>query len=115
MMSELREKQSRFVLMVGELISFASMNGYELTFGDAYRDPRVFGRTSEDKGYGSKDSLHKERLAVDFNLFKNGKYLTKMEDHRLLGRFWISLGGEWGGSNGRGDANHYALGHDGRW
>ena len=30
----LREKQSRFVVLVAELILFAEANGYELTFGD---------------------------------------------------------------------------------
>lgn len=114
-MSELREKQSRFVLMVAELITYAYSQGYELTFGDCYRDPRCHGHTGFAEGYGSADSLHKQRLAADFNLFRDGKYLTKTEDHRKLGKFWESLGGEWGGSDGRGDANHYSLGHDGRW
>lgn len=36
----LRESQSEFVRMVARLIDFATANGYELTFGDAYRDPR---------------------------------------------------------------------------
>lgn len=103
--------------MVAELIEFAYSNGYELTFGDCYRDPRCHGHTGFAEGYGSADSLHKERLAIDFNLFKNGKYLTKTEDHRILGKFWISLGNgaEWGGEGSRGDANHYSLSHDGKW
>jgi hypothetical protein len=103
-MSEtLREQQSRFVVMVGELISRATDLGYELTFGDAYRDPRV--------PYGHPDSLHKQRLAIDLNLFRNGKYLQLTADHQTLGEWWESVGGTWGGRFG--DGNHYSLERDG--
>lgn len=39
----LGEKQRLFTRMVGLLIEYAYQNGYELTLGDAYRDPRVHG------------------------------------------------------------------------
>ena len=29
--------------MIAQLVIFAYSKGYELTYGDAYRDPRVFG------------------------------------------------------------------------
>lgn len=104
MAETLRQKQSRFVWMVRSLIEFAYESGYELTFGDAYRDPRVT--------YGAKNSLHRSRLAIDFNLFKNGRYLSSTESHRPLGEYWESRGGSWGGRFG--DGNHYSLEHDGR-
>lgn len=97
----LRQKQSQFVQMIGQLIAFAAANGYELTFGDAYRDPRV--------PYGHPTSLHKIRLAVDFNLFKDGHFLSSTASHRPLGEFWESLGGTWGGRFN--DGNHYSLAH----
>lgn len=95
----LREKQSKFVRMVAILINFAYENGYELTFGDAWaRD-------------GHKDhSFHYCRLAIDLNLFKDGKYLASTEDHKELGEFWESIGGSWGGRWG--DGNHYSLGEN---
>jgi hypothetical protein len=99
----LRSKQSEFVKMIGRLIEYAGANGYELTFGDAYRDPRC--------PYGHENSLHRSRLAVDFNLFKDGKYLASTEDHRPLGEFWESIGGSWGGRFD--DGNHYSLAHGG--
>jgi len=108
----LGEKQRRFTRMIADLIKFAYDNGYELTFGDAYRDPRVFGEVGEPKGYGRSRSNHKIRLAVDFNLFKDGKYLTSTEDHRPLGEYWESIGGSWGGRFN--DGNHYSLEHEGR-
>jgi hypothetical protein len=99
----LRQKQSRFAHMVALLILHAEQMGYELTFGDAYRDKRC--------NYGIKNSLHKQRLAVDFNLFKNGRYLRSTEAHRPLGEYWESIGGTWGGRFG--DGNHYSLEHNG--
>ena len=71
--------------------------GYEVTLGDAYRDPRC--------PYGSKSSKHKRRLAIDLNLFKNGQYLEGTESHRPLGEWWESQGGIWGGRFE--DGNHY--------
>ncbi|AQZ96547.1 M15 family metallopeptidase [Halopseudomonas phragmitis] len=112
MTETLGQKQRRFTRMIGLLIEYAYQNGYELTFGDAYRDPRVHGQVGEKKSYSSAGSLHKQRLAVDFNLFRDGRYLTQTEDHRLLGEYWESLGGAWGGRFN--DGNHYSLEHDGR-
>lgn len=108
----LGEKQRRFTKMIGLLIGWAYQNGYELTFGDAYRDPRLHGSVGEKKGYGASSSNHKARLAVDFNLFRDGKFLTATEDHRPLGEYWESLGGSWGGRFN--DGNHYSLEWQGR-
>lgn len=105
-------EQRRFTFMVGLLIKWAYENGYELTFGDAYRDPRVFGRTGDKKGYGRSKSNHKLRLAVDFNLFIDGKFQTTTEAHEPLGIYWESLGGSWGGRFD--DGNHYSLENNGR-
>jgi hypothetical protein len=85
--------------MVADLIIYAYDNGYELTFGDAYRSPQVT--------YGHKNSLHRQRLAIDFNLFKDGKYLSKTSDHEPIGLYWESIGGTWGGRFR--DGNHYSL------
>lgn len=111
----LRKKQSEFVLMVAKLINFAADQGYSLTFGDAYRDPRSHGAQGEKRSYGRRTSAHKQRLAIDFNLFKDGKYLRLTSDHEPLGVYWESLGGTWGGRwRGQGgtpsyDGNHYSL------
>jgi len=84
--------------MVANLIQFIYSKGYEVTFGDAYA------KTGHKKG-----SKHYERLAIDLNLFLNGKYLTKTEDHRIFGEYWISLGGTWGGNFKNQDGNHYSY------
>lgn len=111
MAETLGQKQRRFTKMVANLIDFAYANGYELTFGDAYRDPRLHGDMGVKKGYGHSKSNHKIRLAVDFNLFKDGKFLTSSEDHKPLGEYWEGIGGTWGGRFN--DGNHYSLEHNG--
>ena len=97
----LNPKQIKFTLMIGLLIHFAYQQGYGLTFGDAYATTGHM-----------KNSLHYKRLAVDFNLFKDGVYLSKTKDHEPLGLFWESIGGSWGGRFQ--DGNHYSLEYKGR-
>lgn len=108
----LGDKQRKLTKMIGQLISYAYDNGYELTLGDAYRDPRVHGDVGTKRSYSSASSLHKSRLAIDFNLFIDGKYQTTTEAHRPLGEYWESIGGTWGGRFN--DGNHYSLEHQGR-
>lgn len=107
----LGQKQRRFTAMVAKLIEWAYDNGYELTFGDAYRDPRLHGEMGVKKGYGATNSCHKLRLAIDLNLFQGGSYLSSTEDHLPMGEYWESIGGTWGGRFQ--DGNHYALSHGG--
>ncbi|MGO2457018.1 M15 family metallopeptidase [Vibrio casei] len=112
----LGDKQRAFTRMIADLIQFAYNSGFELTFGDAFRDSRVHGAMGKKKSYSASSSNHKIRLAVDFNLFVNGEYITK-GDHPAyiqLGEYWESLGGSWGGRFKGGDANHFSLEHNGR-
>ncbi len=97
----LRQKQSQFAKMLPLLILFAYEKGYEITLGDAWAN----------NGH-RKQSLHYSRLAIDLNLFRDGKYLTSTEDHKPVGEFWESIGGTWGGRFD--DGNHYSLEHLGR-
>lgn len=107
----LRQKQSKFARMVADLIIKAYSLGYEITIGDAYRDPRLHGELGVKKGYGHPKSAHKNRLAIDLNLFKDGKFLEGTSAHKELGEWWESQGGSWGGRFN--DGNHYSLEHEG--
>jgi hypothetical protein len=109
----LREKQSLFVKLVAELIQFATQAGYEITFGEAWRTPEQAALNAKS-GKGIKNSLHIERLAIDLNLFRDGKYLTGIEGHQTLGEWWENRHElcAWGGKFG--DPNHYSLTHEGR-
>lgn len=93
----LRQKQSKFAKKVALLIMFAYEQDYEITFGDAWATiGHKFG------------SFHYKRLAIDLNLFRNGRFLTSTKAHEPLGLFWESLGGTWGGRFD--DGNHYSWG-----
>ena len=107
----LSQKQRRFGRMVAALLNKALEMGYEYTFGDAFRDPRAHGEFGRKIGYSAGRSLHKLKLAIDLNLFKDGKYLSSTEAHRPLGEWWESIGGTWGGRFN--DGNHYSLEHNG--
>jgi hypothetical protein len=95
--------QRRFTLMLAQLITYAYDEGYELSVGDAFRDVSV--------PYGHPDSCHRKRLAMDLNLFKEGKYMTDTKDHLPLGEYWESIGGSWGGRFN--DGNHYSIEYKG--
>lgn len=107
----LGQKQRRMTRMLIGLLSHATELGFEVTLGDAFRDPRVFGSLGEVKGYGHSNSAHKSRLAIDLNLFKDGKWLQATEDHKPIGEYWESIGGSWGGRFK--DGNHYSIEHNG--
>lgn len=107
----LGQAQRKFTRMVADLIVWAYNNGYELTFGEAWRTPEQ-AALNASKGIGIGGSLHIDRLAVDLNLFRDGKFLTSTDDHRPLGEYWESIGGTWGGRFN--DGNHYSLGFGGK-
>jgi hypothetical protein len=98
----LRQQQSIFVLLVANLILHAYRQGYQLTFGEALRRA----------GRGIRNSLHLKGLAIDLNLFRDGKYLADSESHRELGAYWKTLHPlcRWGGDfKPKPDGNHYSM------
>jgi hypothetical protein len=109
----LGQKQKRFARMVPRLIDKLHELGYECSLGDAFRDPRVHGQVGEKKGYGHSRSGHKNRLAIDLNLFKDSRYITDDEGHKELGAWWKAQGDDhaWGGDFQ--DPNHYSIAHEG--
>lgn len=113
-MSEtLRQKQSRFAKLVPRLIDKAFALGYEVTLGDAYRDPRVHGRMGERKSYSHPKSAHKIRLAIDLNLFRNGEYMDGEDGHVELGTWWEKQSPDARAGFRFGDPNHYSFFNDG--
>lgn len=108
----LGQKQRKFVTMVAKLIEFAYANGFELTFGEAYRTPEQAALNAKT-GAGISNSLHTQRLAIDLNAFKNGTYLTDSAAYQPLGIYWESIGGSWGGRFAKPDGNHFSLSYGG--
>jgi hypothetical protein len=88
------------------LILEAEKRGYEVTLGDAYRDPRATFPYSHPK------SNHYNRLAIDLNLFKDGEYITNDRGHRELHEWWVTYCG--GAEMIDNDFNHYSFEHEGQ-
>jgi len=109
----LRQKQSLFASLVPGLILKALELGFEVTLGEALRFKKQ-ARANARRGTGIKDSLHILKLALDLNLFRDGKYLRSTEAHRELGEWWEEQHELccWGGRFG--DGNHYSVTHAGR-
>ena len=103
----LQEAQQLFCLNIAKLIIWAYEQGYELTFGESFDD--------DGKGH-MKNSNHYIRLAQDFCLFKDGKYLTDSESYRRLGVAWkaLHLLNRWGGDFKSPDGNHFSMEWKGR-
>jgi len=109
----LRKLQSEYARLIPRLIDKAYEMGYEVTLGDAYRDPRVHGALGVRKSYSHPKSAHKVRLAIDLNLFKDGEFCQLTDDHRQLGEWWEQQHplARWGGRFD--DGNHYSFEYDG--
>lgn len=115
----LSERQRQFTARVAELVRFAFSNGLELTFGEAYRTEEQQRLHLQSGKTRTMASPHRDRLAVDLNLFIGGKYVTDGEAYRPLGEKWEALGGKWGGRFGLRpheygtrigwDANHFEF------
>lgn len=105
--------QFEFMRLVPRLIDKAHELGFEVTEGDAYRDPRVHGALGVKLGYGHAKSGHKNRLAIDLNLFSDGEYRPDTDAHRELGEWWERQhpAARWGGRFA--DGNHYSFEYQG--
>ena len=137
------EKQRLFFLLVCQWGIAIQRLGYEATFGEGWRTDEqaeinalgpqgrltlvkllttvpLFARLAltiaNNTGSGIRTSLHIDRLAVDVNLFKDGRYIAdgSSPEWAEVGKLWESLhelarwGGRWG------DGNHLSLEHEGR-
>ena len=99
----LREKQSLFVRLIARLTLHAELLGDEFTFGNTI------------SATGFSKSLHPKRLAIDLNLFIDGKYQRSTKAHEPYGIWWEQQHPlcRWGGRFFPKDGNHYSLTHGG--
>jgi|SRR5882672_7887615 len=109
------EKQKIFAKLLIELLGFALNHGYEITLGEAWRSYET-DQLYKKMELGIPNSLHTLRLAIDLNLFKDGKYLTRTEEYSEIGEFWENLSTNnyqccWGGRFE--DGNHFSISHNG--
>lgn len=91
---------------------------YQVTYGEFFR-PISVARSYGQQGIGISNSLHTKRLAVDLNLFVDGKFATDSEAHRPLAELWLQTGAPFGVVPTAGvyfakpDGNHYSCAYQG--
>jgi len=107
---KLSEKQFIFVGMVAEfltaIVACKEITGVTVSLGEVHRteyQQRRYVATGKSKTYKSK---HRQRLAIDLNMFINGKYVTDARKYRILGELWEKIGGRWGGRFGVAPCNY---------
>lgn len=96
----LREKQTAFVWLIVDFLAWCRAFGYVVTLGEVYRteeQQKLYVQQGKSKTMNSK---HRDRLAVDINLFTKDGQLAGPEDYRPLGEKWEQMGGKWGGRFG---------------
>lgn len=131
----LGQMQRLFAIETADLIQHIYLQGYECSLGEAKRSDEQayinsigkagrerlaqlvephsvkFAATIRNNGNnnGVINSVHQSQLAIDLNLFKDGKFLDKSEDHQQFGEWWERRGPlhRWGGRWG--DGNHYSF------
>tara|TARA_R110000868_G_scaffold153905_3_gene379868 strand:- start:42 stop:404 length:363 start_codon:yes stop_codon:yes gene_type:complete len=87
----LSEKQANFTYNISKLIQWAFSNGYTLTFGEVYRtkeQQELYVKQGKSK---TMNSRHLDRLAVDFNIFKDSVLLNDPKLIQPLGEYWMTL------------------------
>ena len=114
----LSDKQEKFSQLAAKLIQKAALMGYGVTLGEAWRSAEQSAfqtKINAEKGIGIANSLHTQRLAIDINLFKDGKFLTNLSDYKRLGEWWEKQCPEcsWGGRFKIVDAPHFSFSHNG--
>ncbi|HJY63847.1 MAG TPA: M15 family metallopeptidase [Ignavibacteria bacterium] len=95
----LRKQQSIFTFNVHKLIEFAFKLGFELTFGEVYRtaeQQKIYFDSGRSK---TMNSMHLQRLAVDFNFFFNGELINDPKHLKKFGDYWklLNTSNRWGG------------------
>lgn len=112
MSSILIAKQQQFARMLGDLLTWAPVHGFDVTVGEVERSASE-AQANAEAGSGVVHSLHIIRLAVDLHLYIDGIYQTDSKAYLALGQYWEALGGSWGGRFARPDGNHFSLSYNG--
>lgn len=97
----LSTQQQKFTTDIANLILYADSIGYSLTFGECWRS-RYQQAEYVRKGLSTTmNSKHLKRLAVDFNVFIDGRLTYDKDKIEPLGTYWEELdkhniwGGRW--------------------
>jgi len=102
--------QQIFSVNIAKLIMYANEMGYGITFGEAFRTQYQQDYYVQKGLSKTKNSLHLNRLAIDLNIFINGKYTEDNFYYKALGNFWESINKlNQAGSLWNWDNNHFEM------
>lgn len=105
LLSELQQLFARDTVLLFQNIF---EKGYTFTYGESMRSVEQAAIYAKE-GKGIKDSLHCKRLAIDINLFKDGKYLDDAKHYEQFSIYWENLSpcNRSGYNFKKVDANHF--------
>ena len=95
------EKQSIFMGNVANLIAFIiTTKGYKVTGGELYRTKEQQQIYFEQGKTRTLNSKHLKRLAIDLNIFINGRLVYDKAKLQEIGDYWEALhpDNSWGGN-----------------
>lgn len=98
----LREARIKFSGMISELMVWAKGYGYEVAYDEV----------TNHAGTGHMpSSLHYSGCAADLLIYKDGMYLEKGDEYRVLGDRWKEMDKDcrWGGDFTSVDLDHYSF------
>jgi hypothetical protein len=106
-----KQAQTDFFFCVCDLGQWLRWQGYEPSFGEAWRTPEQAALNAA-KGTGIKLSIHRDRLGIDIIIRRKGEEVG-MEDYKRAGEAWKVLhpDNRWGGGfTGKtaGDYQHFS-------
>ena len=113
----LLEKQKLFSKFLARFLQDLHLRGYEVTIGEVFR-PSEMAEIYASQGKGVANSLHSLKLAVDLNIFYQGRFLTTKEELEIPGKIWKAYTTSiaqtcWGGDFEKLDCDHFSIFHNG--
>lgn len=93
----LTERQVLHTLRIARMIAFAYDRGIQVKVQEWNRDLETQKRYVMEGVSKTLNSKHLDKLATDIYIIVDGAPTSNLEDYRVLGVFWESLGGRWGG------------------
>ena len=111
-----RQKQAQFSKMLGQLLVQAILIGTPVVILELYRSIETQKQYVARGASKTLNSRHIEGLAVDLAFLEDieddGKINFSAEKFRILGEYWESIGGRWGGRFGDNPATPQIEGWD---
>lgn len=87
--------------------------GYQVKIGEVKRTEAQAAANAES-GAGIADSLHLDLLAGDIELYRDGKWLTHVEDYERAAILWESMHPLCSAGYRFGDGHHFSIMHRGK-